>query len=157
MRKGVLGVALLLSATVAQAQLRRIPADVAPVLEADGVHAGDVIRGALTVSLPPGFHVQSNKPRDPSLIATELTIDAPDGVSVKEVVFPTPGNLKLQGADQPLAVFAERFAIGVQFALAPGISQGPIKVPARLRYQACNDKACFPPKTVEISVPYSVQ
>jgi thiol:disulfide interchange protein DsbD len=144
-RKGVLGVALLLSATVAQAQLRRIPADVAPVLEADGVHAGDVIRGALTVSLPPGFHVQSNKPRDPSLIATELTIDAPDGVSVKEVVFPTPGNLKLQGADQPLAVFAERFAIGVQFALAPGISQGPIKVPARLRYQACNDTTCFAP------------
>ena len=27
----------------------------------------------------------------------------------------------------------------------------------QLRYQACNDKACFPPKTVEINIPYSVQ
>ena len=109
------------------------------------MHAGDVIRGALTVSLPAGFHVQSNKPRDPSLIATELSIDAPDGVSVKEIVFPTPVDLKQQGADQPLAVFKESFAIGVQFALAPGMSHGPVKVPARLHYQACDDTTCFAP------------
>ena len=38
--------------------------------------------------LPDGFHVQSNKPRDPLLIPTELTVDAPAGVTVEEVVFP---------------------------------------------------------------------
>jgi len=145
-KRGVLSVlVLLLSATVAQAQLQRIKADLTPVLEADGVHAGDVVRGALSVSLPHGLHVQSDKPRDPSLIATELNIDAPDGVSVKEIVFPTPVDLKLQGADAPLAVFPESFAIGVQFVVSPTVAAGSIKVPARLRYQACNDTTCFPP------------
>jgi thioredoxin:protein disulfide reductase len=109
------------------------------------VHAGDVVRGALAVSLPEGFHVQSNKPRDPSLIATELSVDTPAGVSTKEIVFPAPVDLKQQGADQPLAVFERRFAIGVQLAVAPGVSQGAIKVPVRLHYQACNDTTCFAP------------
>jgi thiol:disulfide interchange protein DsbD len=144
-RKAVLGVLLLLSATVAQAQLQRIKADVTPVLESSGVHPGEVIRGALTVTVPDGYHVQSNKPRDPSSIATELTIDAPEGVSVKEIVFPEPIDIKLEGADQPLAVFQRTFDIGVQLAVAPGVSTGSLKVPARLHYQPCDDKSCFAP------------
>ena len=51
-------------------------------------------RLALKVSLPEGLHTQSNKPRDPLLIPTELTIDAPDGVTVKEIVFPPSTDLK---------------------------------------------------------------
>ena len=105
MRKGVLSVLLVLSASAAHAQLQRIKADVTPLLDADGVHAGDSIRAALTVSLPERFHVQSNKPRDPDLIPTELTIDAPAGVTVKELVFPAPVDLKQVGAEKPLAVF----------------------------------------------------
>ena len=49
--------------------------------------------------------MQSNKPRDPLLIPTELTIDAPAGVTVKEIVFPPSTDLKQVGLDQPLAVF----------------------------------------------------
>src|SRR5262249_25759690 len=73
----VLGV--LCGGELAQAQLQRIKADLTPLLDATGVHAGDTVRAALAVRLPEGFHVQSNKPRDPSLIATDLTVDAPDG------------------------------------------------------------------------------
>jgi len=59
------------------AQLQHIKADVTPLVETNGAHAGDTVRTALAVKLPEGLHVQSNKPRDPLLIATELTIDAP--------------------------------------------------------------------------------
>ena len=127
------------------AQLQRVKAEVTPLLEADGVHAGDAVRAALTVTLPEGFHVQSNKPRDPSLIATELAIDAPPGITVKEVVFPPPVDLKQAGVDQPLAVFERNFAIGVQLAVAPTTAAGTLTVPARLHYQACNDTTCFAP------------
>jgi len=129
------------------AQLQRIKADVTPLLEADGAHAGDVVRAALTVTLPEGFHVQSNKPRDPDLIPTELSIDSPAGVTVKEVVFPAPIDLKQIGASQPLAVFERTFSIGVQLALATGVAPGAIDVPARLRYQACDETTCFAPTT----------
>jgi thiol:disulfide interchange protein DsbD len=136
---------VLSSGTLLHAQLRGVKAQITPLLDADGVHAGETIRGALTVTLPEGFHVQSNKPRDPDLIATELTVDAPAGVSVKEVVFPAPVDLKQTGVDKPLAVFERNFALGVQLAVAPDVAAGALNIPVRLRYQACNDTTCFAP------------
>jgi len=138
---------VLCGGVLADAQLQRIKADVTPLLDADGVHAGGTVLAALTVVVPDGYHVQSNKPRDPDLIPTELTVDAPAGVTVKEVVFPAPIDLKQVGASQPLAVFERTFSIGVQFAIAPNAASGAIDVPARLRYQACNDTTCFAPTT----------
>jgi len=147
LRVAAVALVVLAAASAADAQLRRPQADVAALVEADAVHAGTDVRLALQVVLPDGLHVQSNRPRDPLLIATELMIDPPAGVSVSEIVFPTPVDLKQEGADQPLAVFEQRFSIGVRVALAPDAA-GERVVPARLRYQACNDKMCFAPSTV---------
>jgi thiol:disulfide interchange protein len=68
-------------------------------------------------------------------------------VTVKEIVFPTPIDLKQIGASQPLAVFERNFSIGVQLVLASNVHVGTVDVPARLRYQACNDSTCFAPTT----------
>jgi len=135
----------------ASAQLRAPAASVAPIVEGEAA-AGGTVRAALLVTLPEGFHVQSNKPRDPLLVATELTFDPTEGVSVEEIVFPTPIELKLNiaGFDEPLAVFERDFSIGVRFAIASTVAGGEIVVPAHLRYQACNDTVCFAPKNVDV-------
>ena len=75
---------------VAHAQIRGVTADATPIVGADGVRVGTTVRAALRVTLPNGFHVQSNKPRDPSLIPTSLTLEVPPTASVVEVVFPAP-------------------------------------------------------------------
>ena len=77
--------ALLASSAVAHAQLKRPRAEVTPLVEHESVAAGSPLRAALKVALPEGLHTQSNKPRDPLLIPTELTIDAPATVTVDEV------------------------------------------------------------------------
>ena len=136
MKKGVLSVLILLCASAAGAQLQRIKAEVTPLLGSDAVHAGDTVRAVLTVTLPEHFHVQSNKPRDPDLIATELSIDAPAGVSAKEVVFPATVDFNVQGIAQPLAVFERTFSIGVQLAIAPGVKPGALEILAHLRRYA---------------------
>ncbi len=140
-------VAWLGMTSAAGAQLRGVKADVVPLGEADAVHAGADARTALQITLPEGFPVQSNKARDPLLIPTQLTIDAPAGVTLAEVVFPAPVDLKQIGADQPLAVFERSFAIGVRLRVAATTAPGEIRVPARLRYQACNETTCFAPTT----------
>ena len=137
-------------AGVADAQIRGVTAEVSPLVGADGVLAGTTVRAAVQVKLPEGFHVQSNKPRDPSLIPTRLTFDSTPSVTVTEVVFPPPVDQTVLGYDQPLAVFEREFAIGAQFALASSASPGDIRVPGHLRYQACNETTCFPPKTVDV-------
>ena len=57
-------------------------AEVTPVVERPAVHAGAKVRLALKVALPEGLHTQSDKPRDPNLIPTVLTIKTPAGVTV---------------------------------------------------------------------------
>ncbi len=143
----LLAAAWLGLAGVAAAQLGRIKADVSPIVEADGVRAGSDARVALQVTLPDGYHVQSDKPRDPNLIPTVLTLDVPEGVTVAEMVYPATVETKLVGVDEPLAVFERTFAIGLRLTVANTVAPGELKVPAQLRYQACNDTTCFAPTT----------
>src|SRR3954468_24700548 len=120
-----------------RAQLRGPRAEVTPLAEGT-VRPGGPARLALEVVLPEGFHTQSNKPRDPNLIPTELTIDAPAGVTVDEIVWPKPTDFKVEGLTEKLAVFEHESIIGVQFAIAASVPNGVVKIPARLRYQACD-------------------
>ena len=146
----MLTAALVTLSCVAHAQLRSIKAELTAIVESDGVHAGKTIRAALQVRLPKGFHVQSNKPRDPLLIPTVLDVgDAPAGVSPTEIVFPAPTDLTQIGQSQPLAVFEEDFAIGVQMELAGNLPPGEVIVPLRLRYQACDETICYGPVTAD--------
>jgi thiol:disulfide interchange protein DsbD len=114
------------------------------------------VRAALRVSLPEGLHTQSNKPRDPLLIPTVLTIDGPAGVTVTEVVFPPSTDLKQAGQEQPLAVFEQTFGIGVQLAIASSAQPGTISVPFHLRYQACDANLCYAPSTAEGQWPIEI-
>lgn len=140
---------LLLGASTARAQTPPPPAQVSPLLERDVAAPGASVRAALKVTLAPGLHANSNKPRDPNLIPMVLTVAPPTGVIVEEVVYPVPTDLKQEGIDEPLSVFEREFAIGVVMKIAPGKPTGDIVVPARLRYQACDDKLCYRPVTVE--------
>jgi thiol:disulfide interchange protein len=131
------------------AQSARPKATIVALTEHLSARAGESSRVALKVSLPEGLHTQSNKPRDPLLIPTELTIDAPAGVSVKEIVWPRSTDLKQAGQDQPLAVFEQTFAIGGELAIASSVPPGRLVVPAHLRYQACDANLCYAPSTAQ--------
>ena len=139
----------LVGATRTDAQLLRPPpAELTPLVASDGVQPGAELRVAIRVRLAEGLHVNSNKPRDPSLIPIVLTVDAPQGLRVEELVFPQPTDLEQEGADEPLAVFEREFAIGVRLTVAGDLPPGEVVVPARLRYQACDEKVCYIPATV---------
>ena len=150
MRALIATVALLLaSSQVAVAQLQRIRAELTPLVESDAV-PGAPVRAAVQVRIPDRFHVQSDAPRDPTLIPTVLTIDAPAGVKVAEIVFPMATEFVQIGQAQPLLVFEHEFTIGVQLDVADTVPAGRMEVPARLRYQACDDRLCYPPVTTDI-------
>jgi thiol:disulfide interchange protein DsbD len=135
------------AASLADAQPQRPTAQVALISAADGVRPGVPARLALRVALPEGFHVQSDAPRDPTLIPTVLTVETPPGVVVDEIVYPLPTDLEQVGQKQPLAVFEREFSIGVVARVAANAAPGEIVLPARLRYQTCNAQLCFAPTT----------
>ena len=135
----------LSAAAVGQAQLRGIIADLAPLVETDGVHAGGPARAALQIRLPDRFHVNSNKPRDSLLIPLVLSVQPPPGVTVTEIAYPEPTDLQQQGSGEPLSVYEREFAVGVSFDLAADLPLGDVAVPAIIRYQACDETMCYAP------------
>ncbi len=137
---------IVLAVAGAHAQVSRPRAEVTPLVEGPA-RAGADVRTALRVAVPEGLHTQSNKPNDPTLIPTTLTIDPPAGVAVEEIVWPTPIQLEQAGADQPLAVFEREFLIGVRLSVPPSAAGTDITVPAKLRYQACDANLCYAPAT----------
>jgi thiol:disulfide interchange protein len=140
--------ACLAALTLAAPALAQPPrATVVPHVEAPGVPAGSDTRLALAVSLPANLHVQSDKPRDPSLIPTVLTVEAPQGIRVSNLIYPHPEDFTLEGEKVPLLVFDNEFVVGATISVDAGVPPGDIRVPGRFRYQACDDKMCFQPRT----------
>ena len=148
------GVAALGASQHAAAQPGRISIEIAAVAEADVAHAGSVHRVALDARLQPagtGLHVNSNEPLEDFLIPTVLTVEPPDGINVAGLAWPEPIMLEQQGADKPLAVYEENFAIGLALAIDPDVAPGDYEVPAALRYQACDDRMCYIPATERLA------
>jgi len=145
-----LPVALLIAAGLSSAQIGSgVPAiSLTPVVESPAANAGETVRIALSVTVPEGLHLQSDHPRDPALIPTRLSIETPDGITWVDVVFPRSTEFSVVGFDEPLDVFEGDAVIGARIAIAGNHPPGTVVLPGSLRYQACNDTACFPPRTV---------
>lgn len=150
-RAAVLAILLTLGVSDISAQMMRPRADVTPAVDTRDVRAGAAVQLSVRVVLPDTLHVQSNTPRDRSLIPTVLTIDPPAGVTVDNIVYPDAFDLEQLGQPEPLAVYGHDFTIRVTATLAGEVPAGELVIPARLRYQACDDKLCYAPATTDAS------
>jgi len=120
------------------------------------VQPGGQARVAISVRLPEGFHMNSDKPRDPNLIPITVSMEAVPAVASAQAAFPEASDFKQEGEPVPLRVFEREFAIGVQFAVAADAATGVHRVPLRVRYQACDEKQCFLPITAPLEANLTV-
>jgi thiol:disulfide interchange protein DsbD len=119
------------------------------------VKAGTTIESKLPLELMAGYHVNSNMPSETYLIPLKLTWN--DGpVTASSVAFPKPTLEKYTFSEKPLSVFSGRFEIVTKFTVPANAQLGPLNVAGKLRYQACNDRMCLAPKTIDVTVPLNV-
>ena len=118
------------------------------VTESEGAHAGSTHRIAIEAKLDAGFHVNSNKPLEEALIATQLTLTPPEGIRLDSIAWPESFLFEVAG-DQ-LAVFEEEFIIGAALALDHDLAVGAYAVPGTLHYQACDNTICYFPTSVPV-------
>jgi thiol:disulfide interchange protein DsbD len=116
---------------------------------------GAVAEAPLTIQLRPGYHVNSNTPSDEYLIPLRLTWTA-GPLETSDVVFPKPSLEKYAFSEKPLSVFSGDFEIRTRFKVAANAPVGPAVMTGKLRYQACNDRMCLAPKTLDVSLPVEV-
>lgn len=115
------------------------------------------VRIVLKAAVRPGYHTNSDKPSEDYLIPLRLTWDPQAPLQVIEILYPKPKLEKFEFTDKPISVLDGEFEIVTRFRRAPNAMPGPAFLAGKLRYQACNDRMCFPPKTLEIKVPLLIQ
>lgn len=103
-----------------------------------------------------GFHVHSNKPNDEYLIPTKLTWQS-EALEVVAVEYPKAKIEQAEFSKKPLAVYDGQFEIATKFTTKAGALPGIGMATGKLRYQSCNDRMCFPPKTVDVKLSYDLQ
>lgn len=108
----------------------------------------------LNVNVLPGFHVNSDKPKDEFLIPLKLTWLA-GPLEAGAITYPKPEDIKV-GHDV-LSVFTGSFPIQTHFKVRESAASGPAVVTGKLRYQACNNQMCFRPSSIDIRVPVEIE
>ena len=115
------------------------------------------IQVKIPVSVRTGYHVNSNMPREEYLIPLKLTWTSPGALEPEAVLYPAPSIEKYAFADQPLSVFSGNFDLVAHFKVKGDAPAGPGVTTGKLRYQACSDRACYAPRTVDVTVLYQIQ
>jgi hypothetical protein len=120
------------------------------------VKRGETATAAVRAQLRPGYHTNSNTPSDPYLIPLRLTWQAAP-LQVAGVSYPTPKMEKFEFSEEPLSVLDGEFDITTKFKVPPTAPHGMAMISGKLRYQACNDRMCLPPKTVDVTLTLDIQ
>jgi thioredoxin:protein disulfide reductase len=110
----------------------------------------------ISVTLGEGYHVNSNAPHESYLIPLKLSW-TPAPLAVEAVAYPKARDEKYEFSDQPLSVFTGNFEITTKFKAPADAPAGVTILVGKIRYQACNNTMCFPPKTVEVRLPVEIQ
>jgi hypothetical protein len=139
-----------LAAPPLTAQMRAPKAELTPTVETARVRAGKPATLLLKVVLPPAIHVQSDKPRDPAFFPTALKLTPPAGLTVASTTYPPAVDFSQEGQSAPLAVFEKTFTVRVTIDVAASVKPGPLVVPGRFDYQACDEKVCYRPVKTDI-------
>ena len=123
----------------------------------DKIKKGRSVRATVTMDIPHGLHVQSSKPLDKFLVATKLDVETPSGMSVGPISYPRPLMRKLKFSKGNVAVYEGKAMIRFNVTVPANYSGGSGEIKGKLRFQACNDEACFPPVTKEVKMWLNVE
>ena len=118
----------------------------------DKVQRGRMVQMAVVMDIPHGYHVNSNRPLESFLKATQLTVETASGVRASQVIYPRALLRKFSFSKNNLSVYEGRVVLRFNVVVPAGFRDGNLEVKAKLNYQSCSDSLCYPPQSREVRV-----
>jgi Disulphide bond corrector protein DsbC len=107
---------------------------------------------SLDFRVVPGFHINSNTPKSEFLIPTALKMDPPTDIVLGKTTYPEGKDLSFPfSPEEKLNVYSGDFTITVAVHPLSSVVPGKYAMRGVLRYQACDNAQCFPPKTLPVN------
>jgi hypothetical protein len=117
--------------------------------DAAEVKAGETQVVELRFRVEDGFHINSHTPKDELLIPTAIRFNTGSVVKVVDQQYPKGSTFRLPvNPSETLDVYQGEFRVSVR-VVAPKGSSTLVGV---LKYQACDNAVCYPPKTLPVVV-----
>ena len=100
----------------------------------------------------PGFHINSHEPKSGFLIPTTVQLDPPTDLVISKLTYPPGQDMSFPfSPDEKLNVYTGDFSIDLLVRCLHTASPGVYKIHGIFKYQACDDRACYPPKKLPVA------
>ena len=155
--KKILILLFLFLPAIAGAQFsRRDLVKVRAMTATDAAHAGSELKVVVATEITKGFHINDHLPTLDYLISTKVVWEPHPAISPGKMVYPS-GELKtFEFSDIAISVYEGTLLIGGSLGLSSKVAPGEHSLQGSLSYQACNEKACFPPTRVPVEVRFRI-
>ena len=104
-----------------------------------------------------GYHVNANPPSQSYLKPTEIELKPQEGISVEFITYPDPQVKTFAFSETPLKVYEGETNVKLRLLADKTTKPGKHNLSATLRVQACDDKVCYAPGAVAVTVPVNVK
>ena len=125
-------------------------------IKGGSVAKGSSARGVISMSIPAGLHVNSNRPSFDNAIATVVKLTG-TGIHVGAVNYPRGTNRKFEFSENPLNVYEGTVRFPFSITVPSGFKGDVVRLRATVRFQACTNEVCYPPKSKEITITAKVR
>ena len=122
------------------------------------IRQGILRRLVVRCELSPGMHVYG-EPVPEGMIPTQVSVAGPPGLVVEDPLYPPTETLRLESMGMELPVWSGTvdivvpfYAVGELASETRPLDQDSIELEVSVRYQACNDEVCLPPKTEKLTL-----
>jgi hypothetical protein len=112
----------------------------------------------LRFELAEGIHIYG-EPVPEGMIPTTVSVSAPAGLVVEDPIFPATETLRLESLGMELPVWSGTvdvvvpfYAVGELASETRPLDTDRAEIEVEVRYQACDDSVCFPPKTEKLAL-----
>ena len=120
------------------------------------IERGKATRGSVVLNIPGGLHVNSSRPASEFAIATVVKVSGASGIRVTGLTYPKGKNRKFAFSENTINVYEGRVSFPFTVTVPASFKGKTIRVTASVRYQACTDEVCYPPKTKNITLTAAV-
>lgn len=115
------------------------------------VTKGKAARATVVLSLPVGLHANSNRPGSEYAIPTTVRASA-TGAKIGTVTYPRGHDRKFEFSENSINVYEGRASFTFNITVPPTYKGTSLKVNVTVKYQACTNEVCYPPKSKQITL-----
>ncbi len=120
------------------------------------VAPGGSADASIKLAILSGYHVNANPATYPYLIATEVALEKTEGIAAGKPTYPPAQKQQFQFAEEPLAVYEGEIQVTLPLRADSQTQPGSRSVPVTVRVQACDHEKCFPPASINATIPVEV-